>query len=83
MLAWAFLAKHGPATERELDERIERWLAGHLGTACDFEVDDALAKLERLGAAGRQRDRWAPRDPAATAAGLRERWAAAAGVDRA
>ena len=79
LLAWAFLVKFGPATEQELDERIERWLASHLGKACDFEVDDALAKLERLGAASRDGDRWSARDPETTAAALRERWAKAAG----
>ena len=42
---------HGPATEQELDERIERWVHARTGKHCDFEVDDALAKLERLGVA--------------------------------
>ena len=74
LLAWAFLAKHGPATERELDERIERWLAGHLGKACDFEVDDALAKLERLGVAARAGDTWGARPAAEAAEALRSRW---------
>ena len=78
-LAWAFLHAHGPATDRELDERIERWVHERTGRRCDFEVDDALAKLERLGAAARTGDRWVAADPAAAAAGLRARWDAAAG----
>lgn len=62
-LAWEFLAGTGgagpggdagaPRTETELDASIERWLHATLGLRCDFEVDDALAKLERLGAAVR------------------------------
>jgi hypothetical protein len=79
-LAWAFLHAHGPATDRELDGRIERWLHERTGRRCDFEVDDALAKLERLGAATRDGDRWKAADPVAVAARLRETWAAAAGA---
>jgi hypothetical protein len=52
-LAWEFLAHGGPADEATLDARIEAWLAGSMGIRCDFEVDDALAKLERLGVASR------------------------------
>jgi hypothetical protein len=52
-LAWEFLAHGGPADEATLDARIEAWLAESMGIRCDFEVDDALAKLERLGVASR------------------------------
>jgi hypothetical protein len=78
VLAWAFLNAHGAATERELDERIERWLLERTGTQCDFEVDDALAKLERLGVAAREGDRWTPADPAVAETQLRDRWTGAA-----
>jgi hypothetical protein len=78
VLAWAFLNAHGAATERELDERIERWLLERTGTQCDFEVDDALAKLERLGVAAREGDRWTPADPAFAGPQLRDRWTGAA-----
>jgi hypothetical protein len=48
-LAYYFLstAKTAP-TEAELDGRIEVWLKETFGVDVDFEVDDALAKLERL-----------------------------------
>lgn len=52
-LAWEFLANGGPADEATLDARIEAWLADSMGIRCDFEVDDALAKLERLRVASR------------------------------
>ena len=78
VLAWSFLHAHGAATERELDERIERWLLERTGTQCDFEVDDALAKLERLGVAAREGDRWTPADPAVAETQLRDRWTGAA-----
>ena len=52
-LAYAFLLTHGPCTEATLDDRVEKWLRTKIGSPVDFEVDDALAKLERLGVATR------------------------------
>ncbi|MFM9169679.1 MAG: hypothetical protein ACKOTD_06045 [Phycisphaerales bacterium] len=49
------------------------------GRHCDFEVDDALAKLARLGLAARAGETWTATSPDAAAAGLRARWDAAAG----
>jgi hypothetical protein len=82
-LAWSFLAAEGPRTEADLDARIEGWLHERLGVRCDFEVDDALAKLERLGVATRsgagEGATWTAVAPDAAAATLRARWDAAAG----
>ena len=57
-LAYYFLftAKE-PPTEPELDSRVEAWLKQHFGFDIDFEVDDALAKLERLGVLIRNGDK--------------------------
>jgi hypothetical protein len=51
----AFLAYHfllapgdGPSDD-ELDRRVEDWLRRSFGVNVDFECDDALAKLDRLG----------------------------------
>jgi hypothetical protein len=58
----AFLAYHflhtasSPPTADELDGRIEAWLRKTFGVDLDFEVDDALGKLERLGLLSRQKD---------------------------
>lgn len=38
-----------PISAVELDERVERWLRHHCEREIDFEVDDAVGKLERLG----------------------------------
>lgn len=35
-------------TEHELDESIENWLKDNFSVDIDFEVDDALAKLEKM-----------------------------------
>jgi hypothetical protein len=59
----AFLAYHflhvagSPLTEDELDGRIEQWLRKSFGVDLDFEVDDALGKLDRLGLLRRDGER--------------------------
>jgi hypothetical protein len=51
----AFIAYHflheavSPPTAAELDRRIEDWLRATFGIEVDFDVGDALDKLERLG----------------------------------
>ena len=48
-LAYYFLrTAKAPPTQAELDLRIEAWLKEQFGLDIDFEVADALAKLERL-----------------------------------
>jgi len=80
VLAYAFLVAHGPSTETALDERVERWLHTKIGAPVDFEVDDALAKLERLGVATRTRtsanasDTWVAVPPFIATESLRARW---------
>jgi hypothetical protein len=59
----AFLAYHflhmasEPPTADELDGRIEAWLRKSFGIEIDFEVNDALGKLERFGLLQRQEQR--------------------------
>ena len=49
-LAYYFLlTANTPPDQAALDARIEEWLKRTFGFDVDFEVDDALAKLERLG----------------------------------
>ena len=48
VLAYYFLLT-APLDQATLDARIEEWLKRTFGFDVDFEVDDALAKLERLG----------------------------------
>lgn len=53
ILAWWLLWRGGQAavTAEQLDAAAERWLRESCGVHADFEVADALAKLERLGLA--------------------------------
>jgi hypothetical protein len=48
MLAYFFLLGE-PTDKHSLDHRIETWLARRFGIDIDFELEDGLAKLERLG----------------------------------
>ena len=55
ILAYYFLCtRKGDLTEPRLDAQIERWFAEKHGVKLDFEVDDAMGKLERLELAWRQ-----------------------------
>ncbi|MEM8501165.1 MAG: TMEM143 family protein [Pseudomonadota bacterium] len=50
MLAYFFLVTAEEAlSQQELDAKIEQWLRGFGSKQCDFEVDDALAKLQYFG----------------------------------
>lgn len=49
-LAYFFLLEaNAPITQAELDGRIESWLSSRFQIDMDFEVEDALSKLDRLG----------------------------------
>lgn len=73
VLAYRFLAE-GPATQQELDARVEGWFAKRLNTTLDFEVDDGLDKLARFGLAKLDGDLWTAVAPAEAARLLHERW---------
>ena len=58
-LAWHFLlAGGGRMTAARLDQVIEAWFAERWQCPLDFEIDDALAKLEVLGLARREGEDW-------------------------
>ena len=55
------LAAADAMTADDLDHVAEQWLAGVIGSDIDFEVDDALGKLARLGIATEDGGgRWSP-----------------------
>jgi hypothetical protein len=72
-LAYYFL-QQGPLTQYDLDRRIEAWLKDAFGLAVDFEVDDALAKLDRLGLLRRDGERIAVLPPQDALARLDTVW---------
>ena len=75
LACYFLLAEGAPATPHALDTRIEQWLAREFGAAVDFEVDDALGKLERLGLAQRAGDTFTILPVAEILARLETAWA--------
>jgi Protein of unknown function (DUF3754) len=72
-LAYYFL-QQGPLTQSELDRRIEGWLKDAFDLDADFEVEDALAKLDRLGLLRRDGERISVPPPADALARLDYVW---------
>ncbi len=67
----------GPATREALDDHVESWLRERCGDAVDFDVPDALPRLEALGLATRgERERWRAAPLGEAASVLRRRWRA-------
>jgi hypothetical protein len=74
-LAYYFLSTSPtPLTEAELDQRIEKWLSDKFSIDIDFEVDDALAKLDRLELLRRDGDRLSVPPPADALVRLDYHW---------
>jgi hypothetical protein len=61
ILAYYYLWKYAPPegwTSEQLDDFVEMELEGKLQLKIDFEIDDALAKLEKLGIVKQRGDRF-------------------------
>jgi hypothetical protein len=61
MLAYFYLWKYAPAegwTSGQIDDYVEMELEGKLGLKVDFEIDDALEKLEKLNIVTKTGDRY-------------------------
>ncbi|NDF61099.1 MAG: DUF3754 domain-containing protein, partial [Crocinitomicaceae bacterium] len=59
ILAYSFLLNHSePLKAEDLDRQIELWFEKEFNIAIDFEVDDALNKLKKIGLATEQNSLW-------------------------
>jgi hypothetical protein len=59
MLAYAFLWKNqSPISADQLDDQIESWFQKEFNTSLDFDVNDALSKLQHIGLAIENQDKW-------------------------
>jgi hypothetical protein len=59
MLAYAFLWKNqSPTTAEHLDQQIESWFQTEFNCALDFDVQDALLKLQHIGLAHEKHNMW-------------------------
>jgi hypothetical protein len=79
MLAYFFLwreANEAGLSAVELDARIEAWLLTEAEQAVDFEIQDALDKLERLQLASQADGKWRAKPIQEAIAALASRWTA-------
>jgi len=53
IISFFLLMEQGKATRQDLDLRCEELLKDEFGESCNFEVDDAVQKLEKLGIVSR------------------------------
>lgn len=58
ILAYAMLLVHGPMNTKQLDQVCESWLKTNFAVSCDFDVCDALSKLEQDGLAENTNQRY-------------------------
>ena len=77
ILGYRFLLD-GPSTADALDAKIESWLQTQFQVEVDFEVNDALAKLHRLGIASCSNGVWTAKSPSALIPHLLTQWNALA-----
>lgn len=57
LLSYFFLLTQGEMTVKALDKKIEQFIKDEYSVAIDFEIDDGLGKLERLGLLKREDDK--------------------------
>ena len=72
-LAYYFLAT-GAATQDELERRIESWLRESFAVDVDFNIGEALAKLQRFGLIEHSGERFAVPSPDETLGRLLRVW---------
>ncbi|KAK7267262.1 hypothetical protein RIF29_19929 [Crotalaria pallida] len=53
IVSFFILMEQGKATRQDLDERCEELIREEFGESCNFDVDDAVQKLEKLGIVSR------------------------------
>ncbi|XP_057489339.1 uncharacterized protein LOC130775209 isoform X2 [Actinidia eriantha] len=49
IISFFILMEQGKATRQDLDQRCEELIKQEFGVSCNFDVDDAVKKLEKLG----------------------------------
>ncbi|KAK4783091.1 hypothetical protein SAY86_007465 [Trapa natans] len=53
IISYFILMEQGKATRQDLDKRCEELIEDEFGERCNFDVDDAVQKLEKLGIVSR------------------------------
>jgi hypothetical protein len=80
-LGYAFLLSESRADQNQtglsqqtLDEKIEHWFQQSWNTRVDFEIDDALSKLQRMGLVRENNQLLTPVSPSEGIVQLKARW---------
>ncbi|NOQ35033.1 MAG: DUF3754 domain-containing protein [Methylococcaceae bacterium] len=76
LLSYFFLLTEGEMTAAELDKKIELFIEEEYRVAIDFEVDDGLGKLERLGLLIQKEDKVSVVDLSDAENILKQKWLA-------
>lgn len=71
---WALRRAQKPLTKQEIDAAAETFLRERFGLNVDFEIEDAMAKLERLGLVSRDGDSFAAIPTVEARAKLDQNW---------
>ncbi len=74
LLSWAMLLIHGPMSLEQLDDRCEEWFAERYGIGIDFDIADALKKLQGFGLVEAHGEEIAVLPMEQVLPGLRQRW---------
>ncbi|GMN57380.1 hypothetical protein TIFTF001_026484 [Ficus carica] len=53
IISFSILREYGKSTKQDLDKQCEQLIKDEFGERCDFDVDDAVQKLEKLGIVSR------------------------------
>ncbi len=83
LLGWAMLQLHGPQTLEQLDDRCEQWFAERYGIGIDFDIADAMKKLQDFSLVEARDEKVAARPMEQVLPLLRERWCALIGPEAA
>ena len=76
LLAWAMLLIHGPQTIDQLDDHCEEWFAERYGIGIDFDIADALKKLQDFGLVEARGEEISALPATQVLPALRQRWMA-------
>ncbi|XP_028057210.1 uncharacterized protein LOC114261195 isoform X1 [Camellia sinensis] len=60
IISFFILMEQGKATRQDLDMQCEELIKEEFGEKCNFDVDDAVQKLEKLGIVARVRSSFSP-----------------------
>jgi hypothetical protein len=74
IMAYALLCVHQPTTAEQLDDICEQWFSENFAQPIDFDIEDALGKLERFGLIAEHAGKLVCIDTDACVQQLRQTW---------